>query len=702
MTPYDQGLADQLDDLSLKTTSTCEKRDFVDESPDGQLKYEDTKMGGFQAKVRDTADRKRSEEQREEIALRYLELFENAQDFIYTHDLDGFYTSVNQAAKTMFGYETEEFLKLNFRDIVAEDHLETVDKNFRRKTLHGETVTGPYEIRVKTKDGSYKWVEVLSRVIMDGSRPIGVHGSARDVTTRKIAQENLKKSEAMYRALFDCAHDSIFVLDGNVFLDCNEKTLRAFGCSREQLIGKSPWHFSPAYQPDGSLSEVKAKQKISAALNGQSQLFEWRHNTATGKVFEAEVSLNRINNLNEPLLMAIVRDLTNRRKVEKERESLRAQLNQAQKMEAIGTLAGGIAHDFNNLLQIILGYSDLILRKKEEWDHDYESAKAIKSASERGRDLVQRILTFSSNCEAKLAPIDLNSQIVRINDLLQRTIPKMIEIHLDLADRLPPVFADETQIEQILLNLAVNAQYAMKSGGKLTISTCAVALDDTFCHSYSDMSPGQHILLTVSDTGHGIGEQILDRIFEPFFTTKAQGEGTGLGLSMVFGIVKSYGGHIVCSSKPNVGTSFMLYFPTANIQAGELESSQVEVYPTGSELILVVDDEEAILNFVKELLSMVGYNVITSSSPLGAIELFRMYKNEIDMVILDLIMPQMGGKECLENLIRINPDVKAIIASGYASEADERAKILELAKGFVRKPYNTDELLLQIRRVLDT
>ena len=656
---------------------------------------------GFQAIARDITARRKAESEKEEISLKYKELFDNADDFLYTHDLNGFYTSANQASKKLFGYDPTEVLTLNFRDLVHEDHLKLVEENFQRKILKDETVTGPYEIKVKNRDGGYRWMEVLSRTILRESTPVGVQGSARDITSRKMAEEKLRKSEAMYRALFDCAHDSIFLMDTEVFLDCNEKTLKAFGCSREELIGKSPWNFSPEFQPDGSTSREKAISKLRAAVEGRTQVFEWTHKTYRGELFETEVSLNRIQMAGNNLVMAIVRDLTNRRNSEKERESLRAQLTQAHKMEAIGTLAGGIAHDFNNLLQIILGYSDLLLRKKETRDQNYEAATAIRLASERGRDLVHRILTFSCNNEAKLEPLDINSQILRINDLLQRTIPKMIKIHLDLDKDVPPVKADVTQIEQIILNLAVNAQHSMKSGGVLTIKTGCEFLDENCCKSLPDLRPGPYVVFSMSDTGRGIDSSIIDRIFEPFFTTKKQGEGTGLGLAMVFGIVKSYGGQIICSSKPDQGASFTIYLPTCDDKVSIAENLKPVDFMNGSETILVVDDEELILSFVTELLGIVGYKVLASSSPIEALELYGLHKDEISLVILDLIMPRMSGKECLDNLIQMNPDVKVIMASGYSTENEDRNALLRMAKGFVRKPYNTEELLMEIRRALD-
>jgi two-component system, cell cycle sensor histidine kinase and response regulator CckA len=384
-----------------------------------------------------------------------------------------------------------------------------------------------------------------------------------------------------------------------------------------------------------------------------------------------------------------------------ERKRLEERLLQAAKMEAVGTLAGGLSHDFNNLLQIVLGYADLIVMDKEKQEKDYQRARIIHDAAMRGRDLVNRILTFSRRVETKPRPIDLNNELNQMDNLLRSTIPKMIAIELRLADNLPPISADPTQIEQILLNLAVNATHAMPEGGRLVFETENVRLDEEYCRTHLETKPGEYVLLTVSDTGHGMEKEILDRIFEPFFTTKDRGEGTGLGLSMVFGIVKSHDGHITCHSKPDAGTVFKLYFPAVEMKIAWDPEITMQMPSFGTETILLVDDEQSIRDLGKEVLTSVGYKVITAGTGREALDTYFRAQDEISLVILDLIMPEMGGKQCIEELLKINPALKILIASGYAADVSTEESLASGATGYVSKPYNMKQLLRAVRHALD-
>jgi two-component system, cell cycle sensor histidine kinase and response regulator CckA len=531
-----------------------------------QLLFKDDTVVGFQAIARDITDRKRAEEALRESETRYKDLFDHAADGIYTHDLQGNYTSVNEAAARMLGYSREELLSLNYKDFVDPEYLSVTEENFRRKIQNGLETTGPYEILVHSKDGKPLWLEVTSRIIMKDEKPLGVHGTARDITERKRLEERL------------------------------------------------------------------------------------RH---------------------------------------------------AAKMEAMGTLAGGLAHDFNNLLQIVLGYADLIAVGKEKQDKDYHRARLIYGAAMRGKDLVNRILTFSRRVETKPRPIDLNQELKQVKRLLGRTIPKMIEIELRLADNLRPINADPTQIEQILLNLAVNAAHAMPEGGKLVFETKDVRLEQDYCRTHMETKPGEYVLLTVSDTGHGMEKEILDRVFEPFFTTKERGEGTGLGLSMVFGIVKSHGGHISCHSKPGAGTAFKIYFPATDVEIPWDPASTLENPSFGTETILLADDEKSIRDLGEEILTAVGYKVLTASTGREALEMFVKAQDEVSLVILDLVMPQMGGKQCLEELLKINPNLKVLISTGYSAGGSAEEKLVSGARGFIGKPYNSKQLLRAVRHTLD-
>ncbi|MHB8205615.1 MAG: response regulator, partial [Desulfomonilaceae bacterium] len=383
-----------------------------------------------------------------------------------------------------------------------------------------------------------------------------------------------------------------------------------------------------------------------------------------------------------------------------ENKNLRAQLMQAQKMEAIGTLAGGIAHDFNNLLQVVVGYSELILMDSSLSDKLRQSVKSINKVALNGADLVRRLLTFSRKTETAPKPLNLNDEIIQIKKLLDRTIPKMIEIEIGLQNGLNTINADSSQIEQIMMNLAVNARDAMPDGGRLVIETEDIVLDQAYCSGHIEATPGPYVLVSVSDTGMGMDKKTMERIFEPFYTTKAPGKGTGLGLAMVYGIVKQHGGYIICYSESGMGTTFKIYFPAlvSNVVSEKLTGS-LEAQG-GTEMILLVDDEENVRNVGTDLLQGAGYSVITAVNAKEALELFKNKHRSIALVILDLIMPEMSGKECLEKLLEIDSNVKVLMCSGYSPNGAAKAAIDTGAKGFISKPYNSNEMLVQIRKIL--
>ena len=402
---------------------------------------------------------------------------------------------------------------------------------------------------------------------------------------------------------------------------------------------------------------------------------------------------------NEELLS----EIADRKRAEEEKETLQAQLIQAQKMEAIGTLAGGIAHDFNNSLQAISSYIQLMKFEKARDSQDSNYLNKISNILKNSNNLTKQLLTVSRKIESKLEPTDLNEQILQVQTLLERTIPKMIQIELDLGQDLKTIHADSGQIEQILLNLVLNAGHAMPDGGTITIQTRNFVLDENVRTTYLGADRGEYVLLKIADTGHGIEKEVQHRLFEPFFTTKAPGQGTGLGLSMVYGIVKNHHGHIECDSEPGAGTCFNIYFPVLksdNVQQREV-STQKENIPTGNETILLVEDDESISDAVKRMLQYFGYAVTTATNAEKAIEIYLAEQKDIDLVILALNMPGMGGRKCLEQLLEIQPELKTIVTSGYSAAA-----ILEDIPNSgtivcVEKPYQLEELLRIIRQVLD-
>ncbi|MGD8502736.1 MAG: response regulator, partial [Syntrophobacterales bacterium] len=386
-------------------------------------------------------------------------------------------------------------------------------------------------------------------------------------------------------------------------------------------------------------------------------------------------------------------------------KNLERQLQQAQKMEAVGTLAGGIAHDFNNLLQAIQGYAELLLMRKKQDESGWRELQEVIRAAKRGGELTQQLLTFSRKVESKRRPLDLNQEVRESRELLGRTIPRMIEVQVHLAENLKLINADSVQLKQVLMNLAVNAKDAMPEGGKLMIETENVSLDHEFCRRYAEVKPGDYVLLSLSDTGHGMEKETLEHIFDPFYTTKEVGKGTGLGLAIVYGIVKNHEGYIMCYSEPQQGTIFKIYLPVIEPEikpANVLDQSEPEVQVEGgSETILLVDDEEFIRELGIDVLGQAGYEVLTAADGESALQLYRQAQERIALVILDLIMPGMGGRKCLEELLRLNPQVKVLIASGYSSDASTKGALETGAKSFVSKPYDTKHLLKLVREVLD-
>lgn len=512
-----------------------------------------------------------------------------------------------------------------------------------------------------------------------------------EIAERRRAEEALRSSEARYRTLFDESRDAVYIAERDgTFIEANQSLMDLTGYSKDEMagLGICDIHVDP---------EIRERFREEIEKKGSLKDYVIRLKTKDGAEIECieTATLRRGQDGNILGYQGIIRDVTEQRRLEQ-------QLLHSQKMEALGTLAGGMAHDVNNVLQVVLGFTDLLLMSKPSEHVDYAKLQAISKAAQNGRDLVQRILTFSRKVETNFRLVDLNHELKQAESLLNRTVPKMIEIKLHLATDLKKINADPGQIEQILVNLAANAKDAMPQAGRLTIQTKNITIDDDMSRSLPEPSPGAYVLLTVTDTGYGMEKEVLDRVFEPFFTTKKVGEGTGLGLAIVFGIVKKHGGHIVCRSKPGRGTSFDLYFPVSESPPPTCPEDSRTGPVGGSETIMIVDDDDLVRELGRELLSSVGYAVIVAESGEEALELYRQAQGSISLVILDLIMPGMGGKQCLEELLKIDPAAKVIIASGYPVEGPEQEAFGSLAVGFANKPFNIRQILELVRETLDT
>jgi two-component system, cell cycle sensor histidine kinase and response regulator CckA len=557
----------------------------------------------------------------------------------------------------------------------------------------------------RRKDDTLMDAEITLQVLPIGGRQMLV-ATLVDITDRKQMEEALRESEENYRQLYAEAKQAaevyrsllgssadaivIYDLEGNVqFL--SPSFTQIFGWTLEELAGKRI-PFVPDSEREATMAEVHRVLEGNPCSN-----FATRRCDKDGRILNITLSASRFDD-HEGMpagMLVILRDVTHTKAME-------AQYLQAQKMEAVGTLAGGVAHDFNNLLQAIGGFTELLLLAKSANDPDHSSLMQIKKACDRAAQLIQQLLAFSRKAEGVRHRLDLNQEVVEAEKLLQRTLPKMTAIELHLAGYLWSVHADPVQIEQILLNLGSNAADAMPDGGRLIIETLNASLNEDYCRDHLGAVPGDYVLLSVSDTGRGMDRETLQHIFEPFFTTKGVGKGTGLGLASVYGIVKGLGGHLTCYSEPGQGTIFRIYLPAVE-QVEDQAEGGVDETPLkgGSETILVVDDEAAVRDVATQILQHFGYDVLVADSGETALELYKNRKAEIDLVILDLGMPGMGGHKCLRELRAIEPSAKVVVASGYSINGQVRASLESGAGGFVGKPYQLKDLVTTVRKVLD-
>ncbi|MFZ2920994.1 MAG: PAS domain S-box protein [Desulfosalsimonadaceae bacterium] len=550
------------------------------------------------------------------------------------------------------------------------------------------------------KAGRDIWVSLSGGVLMYEGKPAGLI-TVIDINERKQAEASLRESEERYRTILEGIEDGYYEVDlsGN-FIFFNDPVCRISGFSPDEIIGV---HYRQYADKENA---VKLRVIFSTVFKTRTpaRTCDLQVISKDGSHRHLEISVSLILDASgQPLgFRGIIRDITERKLAEEQKAKLEAQLQHAQKMEAIGTLAGGIAHDFNNILQGINGYTQLLLLKKPEEDPDCQKLIQIQQAADRAARLIDQLLTFSRKMEGHRCSLSLNHEIRQVEQILKQTVPKMIHIDLNLENELRPVYADPIQIEQILLNLGSNAADAMPDGGRLTIETGNATLDKAFCKNHLGADPGEYVMLTVSDTGCGMEPSTVAHIFDPFFTTKGIGKGTGLGLASVYGIVKSHGGYITCYTEPGQGAVFKIYLPAISQPVDSLEPVLPEtLLPGGSETILVVDDELPIREAATEMLSHFGYAVINAENGENALTIYREWSRDIDLVIMDLSMPGMGGYQCLNGMLLVNPRAKILISSGYATQGNAREAMQHGASGFIGKPYQLSDFITRVRAVLD-
>jgi two-component system, cell cycle sensor histidine kinase and response regulator CckA len=638
----------------------------------------------------------REEKTRAEVALRDSErrfraLVENSADGSALVAADGTYVYSSPASNGVLAYTPKELDGRNVFELVHSTDITSAREMFAQLLREpGRVLAGHF--RFHHKNGSWRWVQVVGKNLLADPSVGAVVINYRDVTESKRADDELAASEERFRKAFNASPEPMTIShwpEGR-YVDCNESFLRITGYRREEVIGRTDIEVRFWPKPEDRARCMRFLEEHGRAIDLEVVFGAKSGEERTG-LFSAEV----IEIRGEQCVLAVMKDIT-------ERRSLEEQLRLSQKMEAVGLLAGGVAHDFNNLLTVILGYGILLLKDLGSEDARRGPLEGIKQAADRAAALTQQLLAFSRR--QVLAPrlLDLNTVVGDMDKMLRRLIGEHIELRTDLASGLGLVKADPSQIEQVIMNLVVNARDAMPTGGKLTIETADVEVNDTYARCHNIITPGPHVMLAVSDTGHGMDEDTRARVFEPFFTTKAKGKGTGLGLAVVYGIIKQSGGSISVYSERGLGTTFKAYLPRVEAACERPEAiTGNKRSRRGTETVLLVEDEAAVRSLLRDILESNGYVVLEASRAAEALEASRQHGGPIQLLLTDVVMPDISGRKLADRLQTSRPEAKVLYMSGYTDTAIVQHGLLEPGVAFLQKPFTPEALSRKVREVLD-
>jgi PAS domain S-box-containing protein len=621
---------------------------------------------------------------------RFRRLAENARDAIYRMSLpDGRYEYMSPAAREVFGHAPEEFYAEPslLRTIVHPDWHAYFDDQWTR--LLGGEMPPTYEYLIVHPDGEQHWLNQRNILVRDDHGGIvAIEGVVTDITARKRTEEELMK---LFIAV-EQSPVSIVITDrgGNIEF-VNARFVQLTGYGREEVLGKNTRMFKSGETPP---SVYRGLWKTLA--DGRVWQGEFHNRKKNGELFWEAATISPMKNLDGAIThyIAIKEDVTERKKLE-------VQLLQAQKMEAVGILAGGVAHDFNNILTAIIGFGSILEMKMSADDPLRHNVTQILAAADRAANLTRSLLAFSRKQSIEMKVTDLNGIVTGLEKMLRRLIREDIELTISLLGGGMPVLVDAGQIEQVIINLVVNARDAMPAGGKLTVTVGRTALDDEFSHLHGYGEPGDYALLVIADTGTGMAEEVCSRVFDPFFTTKEVGKGTGLGLSVCYGIVKQHGGYINCYSELGRGTIFRIYLPLSGVEAEEVAVAETLPLRGGTETILLAEDDPFVRELTRNILGEFGYRVLEACDGEDAVEKFRQMGAGIDLCLFDVIMPKMKGVEAFTRIRGLRGDARVLFMSGYQSDIVRLDDLAKSGAGFIAKPVVPRELLRKIRELLD-
>jgi two-component system cell cycle sensor histidine kinase/response regulator CckA len=647
--------------------------------------------------IRDITERKQAENSLRESEKRYRALFEGSRDAIYITVREGEIVDANQSMIDLFGYSREEIIGLNAR----KTYVYPEDRKKFQQAIEREGYVRDYEIKLRKKDGTEMVCLLTATVRRADGNIAGYQGIIRDITEHKQVLNELRTEKQRFETLTENAPFGMVMIDKDgTYRYINPKFRELFGYDLNDVPNGKTWFRKtcpdPAYRHHVISTWISDLESFNFGEK-RSRTFTVTCKDGTEKIINfIPVQLDMGENL-----MAC-EDMTERKRTEMEMAALEEQLRQSQKMEAIGRLAGGIAHDFNNLLTVIRGYSELLLVEHKEGTSPEGNIGQIKQAADQAADLTRQLLAFSRRQLMEMRVLDLNTVLRNLDKMLRRVLGEDVKLVTLLAEDLGRVRTDPGQMEQVVMNLAVNARDAMPSGGRLTIETANVELDEAYARAHISVPPGRYVMLSVSDTGVGMTQEVKERVFEPFFTTKEKGKGTGLGLSTVYGIVKQSGGNIWVYSEPGKGTTFKIYLRKVDEPLDELREKVVgEELPRGKETVLVVEDDEKVRKLIVEILRRQGYRVLEASHGDEALLIHEKHDGPIHLILVDVVMPGMSGSELVKRLTSLHPETKIVYMSGYTDNAIVHHGVLARGVNYIQKPFTMDGLTRKVRQVLD-